>query len=293
MKRVLFLLTLLLLIITLSSCTKPNGNDEKLEFEMLSDGTYEVRVKDISVSGSINIPSTYKGISVTTLCDEAFAYCDQITSVTIPDSVKSIGSKAFYRCEGMTSVDIPESVTSIGDGAFYGCRKLVNVNIPYEVTSISCFDFKGSGSLINIEVQENNDNFKSIDGILYNKDGTVLICCPAGKTGDLIIPNSVNTIGKGAFYGCRNIKSVTIPDCVTKIDSYTFSLCDSLESISIPDSIISVGADAFTFCVNINTVKYRGDASGWSLMQIDSGNKHLENADVIFEQKRQGTVRNH
>ncbi|MDR0958624.1 MAG: leucine-rich repeat domain-containing protein, partial [Clostridiales bacterium] len=151
------------------------------------------------MGGPVTIPN-----SVTEISDNAFYGCESVTSVTIPNSVTKIGEAAFSDCINLESVTIQNSatsigkiafrncislksvtmdgVTSIGDYAFYGCTNLPSINIPSSVTSIGDAAFANCGSLSYISVDSNNQYYKSIDGVLFNKAGTTLICYPAGKT---------------------------------------------------------------------------------------------------------------
>ena len=145
------------------------------------------------------------------------------------------------------------TVTSIGDNAFSGCHSLESVTIPNSVTSIGCSPFYGTSKLKNIDVYPENANYSSIDGILYNKDVTKLICCPGAKI-SVTIPNSVTSIGNYAFSYCSNLASVTIPNSVTSIGDDAFYVCSSLESVTIPNSVTSIGDDAFYDCNDLKTI---------------------------------------
>ena len=197
--------------------------------------------------------------SVISIGYSAFENCTSLTSVTIPDSVTSIGDSAFRGCTSLTNITIPNSVTSIGNSAFSGCTSLTSVTIPDSVTSIGSGAFSNCTSLKSIEVSENNKNYASIDGVLFNKDKSELVTYPAGKTdSEYVIPNSVTSIGYSAFENCTSLTSVTIPDSVTSIDYSAFENCTSLTSVTIPNSVTSICDSAF-----YNTAYYN-DKSNWN-----------------------------
>ena len=224
------------------------------------------------------IPSSLKSVTITggNIPYNAFNNCIGLTSVTIGNSVTSIGSSAFRGCSGLTSITIGNSVTSIGgwafsdtawynsqpDGlvyagkvlykykgsmlentqivikegtkgiasqAFRACRELTSVTIPDSVTSIGDYAFAWCSGLMSIIVNENNPNYKSINGNLYSKDGKTLVQYAIGKTdSSFTIPDSVTSIGGWAFCGCSGLTSVTIPDSVTSIDFCVFDNCRGL-----------------------------------------------------------------
>jgi hypothetical protein len=194
--------------------------------------------------------------NVTSIGDDAFSRCTNLTSITIPDSVTSIGDYAFYACTSLTSITISDSVTSIGDYAFYECTNLTSVTIGNSVTSIGERAFNNiSSSLTSITVDAGNSNYSSVDGVLFNKLQTLLVRYPAGiLDNSYIIPDNVTSIGERAFDYCTNLTSITIPDSVTSIGVKAFLGCFSLTSITIPDSVTSIGDDAFTGCSSLTSV---------------------------------------
>ena len=179
---------------------------------------------------------TYKGTAytVTNIRYYAFAYCNSLTEIEIPDSVTSIGDYAFAYCYNLTEIVIPDSVTSIGDCAFDDC-----------------------GRLTSITVHANNTVYKDIDGNLYTKDGTTLIQYAIGKTAtSFTIPDGVTSIGVHAFYDGHRLMEIVIPDSVTSIGVCAFYSCGSLTSVTFGENsqLTSIGEGAFRYCSNLTEI---------------------------------------
>ena len=186
---------------------------------------------------SVTIPD-----SVTSIGDSAFSCCSSLQSVTIPDSVTSIGGRAFGECSSLQSVTIPDSVTSIGDRAFSWCTSLQSVTIPDSVTSIDESAFSWCTSLQSVIIP---------DSVTSIGDRAFWGCTSLQS---VIIPDSVTSIGNKAFSDCKSLQSVTIPDSVTSISDSAFSGCSSLQSVTIPDSVTSIGRRAFSKCSSLQSV---------------------------------------
>ncbi|MCH5186791.1 MAG: leucine-rich repeat domain-containing protein [Oscillospiraceae bacterium] len=165
-----------------------------------------------------NIKNVIIEKGVTSIGGKAFWDCYSLVSMSISNSVMSIGYSAF-RSTRLTNVTIPDGVTSIGDSAFYNCHSLTSVNIPNSVTSIGVDAFGDCTSLTRV-----------------------------------IIPDSVTTIGDNAFGGCSSLTSVSISNSITSIRWRVFHGCTSLTSVTIPNNVISIGEQAFSNCTNLNNV---------------------------------------
>ena len=208
--------------------------------------SYKPMIQQVIFSAAIEIP---------TIPANSFYRYQHLRTITLPDSVTSIGDYAFYDCSSLTSITIPEGVTSIGYWAFSDCSSLTSITIPEGVTSIGNWAFYGCTSLTGIWVGEGNPNYSNDEkGVLYNKEKTRLIQCPRGLSGTYAIPDSVTSIGDYAFYGCSSLTSIIIPDSVTSIGNRAFMDCTSLTSVTIPDGVTSIGDKAFSGCSSLTSI---------------------------------------
>ena len=235
---------------------------------------YNLNIKTINIGDSVvklpaffayrltELTSVTIGNSVTSIGGDAFNECTGITCVTIPESVKSIGNSAFSGCSSLVSISIPSSVGLIGESVFNGCIGLASVTIPNSVTSIGKSAFDGCTGLTSINITDiaawcrmkfynstvNNSYYTSnplsIAHHLYLNGSEVI---------DLVIPDSVNSIGRDAFYGCTGMASVTFPNSVTTIGERAFSVC-GLTSVNIGSSVNFIGDYAFSGCRRLTSV---------------------------------------
>ncbi len=201
-----------------------------------------------------------------------YSHAEDIKRVIIEDGVSRIGEYAFYRCTSLVDISMSDSITSISQLAFYGCTSLVSVDISAYVSSVLPNSFMDCTSLKYINVDENNSLYKSVDGILFNKNGILLIKYPQGKGSvGYIVPTNVTVIGEWAFDGCDTLETVIIPDGVSAIGTAAFQRCYSLKELRIPKSTESIGSYALNHCYDLESIKYDGTEKEWE--SVYKGNK--------------------
>lgn len=218
-----------------------------------------------SLVTSVTVPS-----GVTTIPMRAFD-CENITSITLPSTVTKIEMNAFASCKNLKTITIPNSVTEIGNYAFYACDNLKTITVPESVAAIGDSAFANCNSLESINVNSKNKNYTSLDGVLYNKDMTLLICYPMNKRDTaFVVPEGVETIGKYAFYNNRKLESIVLSEGVTQIQNNAFEHTFSLADITIPKTLTRVDSDAFTDSLKMENV-YISDIAAWCSIQYGSG----------------------
>ena len=252
MKKYCLVFMMMLLTSTVSAhdIEVKNADGVTIYYNYINEGT-ELEVTSFKkYEGNVVIPEEVnymnRILKVTSIGEEAFRNCSGVisgglTSVTIPNSVTSIGNYAFSCCNRLTSVTIGNSVTSIGICAFELCGRLPSVTIPNSVTTIGTKAFSGCSHLTSVTI---GNSVTSIGNSAFSD-------C-SGLT-SVTIPNSVTSIGDLAFSGCSGLTSVTIPNSVTSIGMWAFQECNGLTSVTIPSSVTSIGDYAFD-CKNLATV---------------------------------------
>ena len=209
------------------------------------------------------VPEKFRAERV--MIEETERHWNEEEAVTAEEEVKSAEADAngFVIKDGVLTdyigdggdVTIPDGVTSIGDFAFQGCKNITSITIPASVSHIGYNNvFFECNNLTEINVSEENKNYTSEEGILYNVSKSKLIKCPARKTGSVIIPDDVTSIEQQAFRECSSLTSIIIPDSVTDIGLSAFSCCSSLNDITIPNSVVSIGQLAFSNCSSLRSI---------------------------------------
>ena len=248
--------------------------------------------------------------SVRTICSDSFNSCISLSSLEIPESVTTILSNAFCYCNGLTNVNIPANVTYIGSGVFRECDNLSEIKVdsnnksyksedgvlydknmteliaypagkkaekftvPANIAEIADGMFCDCKSIKSIDVDNKNKYYSSQDGVLFNKDKTILMAYPAGNPLSAYkMPDSVTEIGYCAFFDCDNLIDITFSAKLTSIESSAFAECDGFSAVNIPGNVVSIGRYAFNRCSKLTSI------------DVDSQNKYYSSKDEVLFNK--------
>lgn len=223
-------------------------------YEIDSNGSIiDLICRTSSVKGEVTIPSTIDGKTVISLGnvhdnynwhESAFAENAGITSVTIPNTIVTIGNRAFYGCQGLKTVTMTDSVTKIGDSAFDGCVGLTSITISKNITTIGENAFQNCKGLKAFTIPNGVTNLSN--GIFNGCSGLK----------EITIPENVSSIGSIAFKNCTGLKTITLSKApLTTIGSWAFANCTGLKSIIIPDTVTTISSHAFEGCSGLKEVK--------------------------------------
>ena len=208
----------------------------------INNGEVTIIGYDDSLPADLIIPDTIEGCPVVAIGDYAFAWCESLTDVTIPDGVTYIGAQAFADCHHLTNITIPGSVTDMGWGVFSYCTGLTNVILPDSITTMDGDTFYYCTGLTYVTLPS---SITAIPGNMFNGCSSLV---------SVEIPSSVTSIGWGAFSFCSSLTSVTLPDGITAIEGDTFYSCSSLTDVNIPDGVLTIGYYAFGSCTALRNL---------------------------------------
>lgn len=249
-----------------------NGGGEILPYTFyLSRNLYSITIAD----------------TVTSIGEKAFEGCTALVDLQLPDTIASIGYYAFKGCIGLTNMVVPNAVTTIAYGAFEGCTGLNSVVMSEGVTAIYTDTFKGCANLTEFFVSENllNADVAAFDGcekLQFAKYGNCKYISTANNPYHLLlaaedtagtsyqIHADAKAIADNAFARCRSLTSVVIPEGVRAIGEGAFSRCSALTSIEIPESAVSFGSNIFENCNQLQEVRYTGSLASWCNISFES-----------------------
>ncbi len=210
--------------------------------------------KDFTDTYSLTTVKFAEGSKLKTLGAYAFDYQYALTDIELPEGLTTIDEGTFRLCTALKSVKLNEGLKKIGERAFFECLDLKSVTLPasvetvgnyaFAISSFSVFDKTSSMTAVNVD--PDNKNLESVDGVLYTADGKKLVAYPAGKT-EAKFADGVTEIQHGAFQGCNQITSVTIPDTITKLPTDAFSMCVKLSEAVLPETLTEIGQWAFQY----------------------------------------------
>lgn len=237
-------------------------NDANWEDDVLYIGKFLIAAKT-TLEGEYVVKS-----GTTVIADNAFRNCKKLTKVIMLNGVVSIGLLAFRDCTELTDVVLPSSLKNIGGYAFAGCTALTMVKLPDGLETLGKYSFNGSGlteitipasvktvgdyafcnceNLAEIKVDEENENYSSASGVLYNKDKSTVLYVPYKVDySEFELPKTVTTIGKGAFEGAT-FEEFEVPESVTAIDEAAFANCENLKRIKVPSTVTTIADNSFS-----------------------------------------------
>jgi len=279
----------------------PFYNNKKITDVIVESGV--TSLGNYILSSITNLKSVVLPEGLTSIGNGAFSYNSLLEEVTLPQSLVKISQSAFFRCKALSTILIPNSVTEIGQNAFAGCTSLNSVTLSERLTAIEGTTFDNCAiteiiipasvasvnptallkceSLLSINVDEANENYCSVNGILYDKTQSTVITVPKGVGGKVTVSENVTFIGTYAFRACSAVTEIVIPNGPETIDSYSFSDCASLAAITIPASVNSIKSRAFSDCSSLELIYFLGTRAQWnSVTKSETGNEDLMNAAV-------------
>ena len=217
------------------------------DFQMKGD----TLVKYTGTVSAVSIPTSVKHIG-----KEAFAGHAELVKVEIPGYVEDIDYNAFSGCTSLERITIPDTVTTIGNGAFSGCSSLKSVTFGKKVGKLGTGIFAGCDSLSSMRISIYNEALSYENGVLYDKDKTVIYSMLPGYEGSVYkMPSTVKEIKNNAFWGCRKLEKVYLGNNVSSVPDYAFTGCTSLEKVSFPYSLRTIGIKAFADCINLGATE--------------------------------------
>lgn len=193
------------------------------------------------------VPESVKKIAFGVFLDR-----DNIEKILLPDNLEIIDEYAFFGCNSLKGITIPDKVKKIGRLAFGDCKSCKKIDLGSEIKEIKEFVFEGCDDLEQINVKSSNKHFSSKDGILYDKNQSTVIVCPANKKGIVNLPQTTEIVSGYAFANCKNIQKVCkAGDKPLKLEDASFYRCENLAELDIDGGFSKIGSCAFAGCKSL------------------------------------------
>lgn len=314
-----------------SFLTPEQYEEKQLEMQALNStrsGDYDYAVVDgqvalitcYSTEDVITVPDTIDGKKVDAIYTSCFNISCPASEIIIPEGIKEIKRRAFYECGNLKKITTPASLKTIGDNAFDSCKALEHVEflgvenigdqIFRECTALKTVKADGCLqkwddeepflyciALEDITITEGSGNYSSENGIIYNKDKSLLIAYPPAKPDtEFIAPKGVKEIAQSAFIRAQNLKKVEIPEADV-INDYAFEECTNLTEIKLSDTLTTLGIDAFYNCTSLKTLHLPeslvniGTCAFGFYHDYDADTENDEDADKLIEGFKVYTVK--
>lgn len=239
-------------------------------------------------SGAITIPQAVEHdgttYTVTALGESAFESCSDVSGLSLPATIRSIGSHCFYNCS-FTTLQLPDSLRSIGDHAFL-YSSIGSLHLPAHFEEYGDCAF-WARNLTAITVDESNPNFRSIDGWLYSKDSLTLCIVPNGVSGTINVPSFVRHIGRMAFGFNSRVTSVSLLEGLASIGDFAFNVCPAMNNMVIPSTVMHIGICPFSYCPQLNSISI---ASGNSHYVLDGLMLYSSDYDTLVSCHKSGAT---
>ncbi|MBR6884090.1 MAG: leucine-rich repeat protein [Prevotella sp.] len=272
MKKILYIFVFLLVSITASAY---DAKIDGIYYDLVPKAKVAIVTEgDTKYEGDISIPSTfeYEGVeyTVTEITGKAFYYSTNLRSLTIPNSVKTIGRQAFFCCENLRKLVLPDELEELPSSICSMCHQLTEIHMPNRLRTISADAFYECVSLTSISLPED----------LVEIGGDAFRDCISLTS--MVIPDHVSILGAEAFRGCTNLTSIRLPKNLSNVPNCCFTNCPKLTNITLPNGIDAIGDDAFSGCESLtqltipNSVKSIGkrafERCGFTTFEFPSGN---------------------
>ena len=218
------------------------GNDPELEIPSKLDGCPVTTIDECAFEDNEDLISITIPDSVTSIGCQSFSDCTNLKNIKLSNKLKTIGSDAFSYCNNLENLTIPGSVTSIGECAFFNCEHLTSLIIPNSVTSIGQYAFENCFRLTSIKLP---DKLNAINCYTFRNCTNIE---------SIEIPNTVKEIRSSAFYGCIRLQNIILPERLESIEESTFAGCSSLKSFKLPKNLNSIKSNAFYECSSLKDV---------------------------------------